>query len=159
MQNQVEVKTESARTVIGRRYELTFEQFSLIPELTGEAIPQLHKYLAGSGIQPSGPDTYEYHFHDSPHGPRRIRGGRFTLTLAVPVAEAIVPPPPIEFITLATFKYIELVTNSFGDEWRRVRDLAEQSGYERSLIEREVYHSWQGLGNSGTKVSLQVGLK
>jgi hypothetical protein len=159
MQDQIEVKNEAARSAIGKRYELTFEQFSIIPELTGDAIPQLHDYLAGIGIEPSGPHIYEYHFHDSPHGPRRIRGGRFMLTVAVPVAEPIEPMPPIEFITLRAFKYIELLISSFGDKWREIRDLAEQSGYKRSLIEREVYHSWQGSGNSGTRVSLQVGIK
>jgi hypothetical protein len=159
MENQIEVKIDAALGVIGKRYELTFEQFSNIPELTGEGITLLHEYLRSLGVERSGPDIYEYHFYDNPHGPRRIRGGRFTLTIAVPVAEAIVPPPPIEFIMLANFRYIELVTSSFGDQWRRIRDLADESGYERSLIEREVYHSWQGPGNLGTKVALQVGIK
>jgi hypothetical protein len=53
MQNQNEVTTDAARTVIGKRYELTFEQFSCVPDLTGDAIPQLHEYLASLGIEPS----------------------------------------------------------------------------------------------------------
>ena len=77
----------------------------------------------------------------------------------MPAAAVLATAAPFEFITLAAFTYVELVTNSFGDEWRRLRDLAEQSGFERSLVEREVYHSWKGAGHPETKVALQVGVK
>jgi hypothetical protein len=59
---------------------------------------------------------------------------------------AAVPPEPLELIELPAFKYVKIVTNSFGDEWRRVRELAEQGGYKRSLIEREIYLDWRGEG-------------
>jgi hypothetical protein len=155
----LDVKTEGPLTVIGRRHELTFDDFSAIPDLAWQALPALHDHLARLGIRPWGPNVFEYRFRDSPHGPRRIRDGKFTLTIAVPVARELTPPAPFELLTLAAFKYVELLTNAFGDEWRRIRDLAEQSGFERSLVEREVYHSWKGLGNPETKVALQVGVK
>jgi hypothetical protein len=101
MANEIAARMEEPLTVIARRYDLTFEQFSCIPKLSGEAVPQLHDYLSGLNVKPAGPDVFEYQFHDSPHGPRRIQGGRFTLTIAVPVRCRVDPPLPMEFITLA----------------------------------------------------------
>jgi predicted transcriptional regulator YdeE len=157
--NTIEIKTQAPLKAIGRRHELTFDDFAAIPELTGKTLPGLLECLTTLGVRPSGPNIFEYRFRDSPHGPRRIRNGRFTLTIAVPVAAVLATAAPFEFITLAAFKYVELLTNAFDDEWRRIRDLAEQSGFERSLVEREVYHSWKGVGHPETKVALQVGVK
>jgi hypothetical protein len=159
MAEPAEIKIAEPLTVVGRRHELTFEAFSRIPALAGEAIPKIHDFLNLRGIRPSAPNIFEYRFHDSPHGPRRIRGGRFTLTLGVPVAESVDPPLPLEVIELPLLKYVEIITNSFGDDWRRVRDLAEQSGFARSLVEREVYLSWRGEGDPESKVALQVGIE
>jgi hypothetical protein len=154
-----EVKVSQPIEVICRSYELTFEEFDRIPQLAGEAMPQLSGWLAAQGIAAAGPNIFEYRFHDSPHGPRRIRGGRFTLTIAVPVHTDLTPPDPISRVELSAFKHIEIVTDRFGDEWRRVRDLAEHQGFERSLVEREVYHAWHGVGDPQTRVALQVGIK
>ena len=125
----------------------------------GEAIPQIHACLARLGITPAGPNTFEYRFHDSPHGPKRARGGRFTLLIAVPVSVVVTPPAPLELVALSPFRYLELVTNRFGDEWRRIRDFAEKHGFERTLIEREVYLDWKGVGHPESKVALQAGIK
>jgi hypothetical protein len=72
---------------------------------------------------------------------------------------AKIPPGPLELIELPAFKHVEIITKSFGDEWRRVRDLAEQAGFKRTLIEREVYLDWRGEGNPESKVALQVGIE
>jgi len=159
MVRRLEIQTVAPLIVVARQYELTFEDFGRIPELAVESLSQVREFFKDRGTCPSGPNIFEYRFHDSPHGPRRIQGGRFALTVGVPVSSATIPPAPLELIELSALKYVEIITNSFGDEWRRVRDLAEQSGFDRNLIEREVYLDWRGEGNPGSKVALQVGIK
>jgi len=159
MKPDPEVRFDKALMAVGSRHPLTFEQFTRVRKIAGEAVPQLHACLAGLGIRPAGPDIFEYHFQDSPHGPKRIRGGKFTLTIAVPVSEVVAPPAPLEFMTLGSFRYLQFLTNSFGDKWRQIRDFAEEQGFERSLVEREVYVDWKGTGHRDSKVALQVGIK
>ena len=122
MVGRIEIQTAEPLIVVGRQYELTFEDFGRIPELAGEALSQVREFLKDGGTGPSGPNVFEYRFHDSPHGPRRIQGGRFTFTVGVPVSSATNPPAPLELIELHALQYVELITNAFGDEWRRVRD-------------------------------------
>jgi hypothetical protein len=159
MVDRIEIRTAGPLIAVGRRYELKFEDFGRIPAFASEAFPKIHEFLKACETRPSGPNVFEYQFHDNPHGKRRIVGGRFTLALAVPVLNAKVPPEPLELIELPAFKHVEIITNSFGDEWRRVRDLAEQAGFKRTLIEREVYLDWRGEGNPESKVALQVGIE
>ena len=84
MVDQIEIRTAGPLTVVGRQYELTFEEFRRVSELASEALEKSHEFLKNCGSRPSAPNVFEYRFHDSPHGPRRIRAGRFTLTVGEP---------------------------------------------------------------------------
>lgn len=97
---------------------------------------------------------FEYRFLGGEGG-----DARFRLTIAVPVAEAVVPLAPMESVTLGEFRYVEVITNSFREAWPRVRDAAEAAGYVLTGLEREVYHAWHGEGNPETRVALQVGVR
>jgi hypothetical protein len=155
-----EVREETGTAAVGRSFELACDGFARIPALAGETLPQVYSFLRKRGAAPAGPEVFEYRFLDSPHGPEKPEVVRFTLTIAVPVAEPLTAlPAPLEAVTLGAFRSVEIVTNSFGDEWRRVRDLAEAAGHERTTVEREVYHAWHGEGHPDTRVALQIGVR
>jgi hypothetical protein len=144
---------------VGRSFELTCEEFTHIPQLAGEALPQLHGFLEQQGITPSGREVFEYRPLENVGGSERPQGGWFRLTIAVPVTGPVTPPAPIEAVHLGDFRYVEVVKNSFREEWPLVREVAEGAGYTRTGIEREVYHAWRGEGHPDTRVSLQVGVE
>jgi len=139
------------------RHAMRFSEFGDIPRLSAAQLPRLRKELRRLEIEQAGPDVFIYTFSTDPHGGRRPADGDFVLELALPVAaEPVGLSAPFAAKRVSTFRYIAMRTTDFS-QWTTLRDLAEENGLTRSLVEREVVLS-RGATLADSVIELQEGV-
>ena len=146
-----------ASLALGFTSELSFPEFGNIAGIAEAHMPTMYGEIEKAGLKPTGPEFYLYAFRDNPTDPDKKETGRLTLTLAIPIDERFQPQAPYAVVDMPEFKFMSLHTESFAD-WETLRTAVDARGRKRTLIEREVYWNWVGMGAPGNDLELQVGI-
>ena len=142
---------------LGFKVDLSFSEFGTIASIAETHMPSMYGEIEKAGLKATGPEVYVYVFRDNPTDPAKKITGQLSLTLAIPIDERFQPQAPYAVVDLPEFKCISLHTDTFAD-WETLRAAADSRGRKRTLIEREVYWNWVGMGAPGNDLELQVGI-